>query len=74
MRLNPEDIWFKYSSRKQTYQELAEEFGCSVRTIQRHIQKARKAEPKTEYGISLYLPRICYIKHTKDNESFRVIF
>lgn len=46
MRLNSEDIWFKYSSKKQTYQELAEEFGCSVRTIQRHIQKARKAEPK----------------------------
>ncbi|WP_442914794.1 IS256 family transposase, variant Zn-binding type [Mannheimia sp. USDA-ARS-USMARC-1261] len=46
-RLNSEEIWFKYSSQKQTIQQLAFEYQCSERTIRRHLEKATKAEQKS---------------------------
>ncbi|MDO9966438.1 HTH domain-containing protein, partial [Glaesserella parasuis] len=33
-------MWTDYTSEKQTYQQLAEKYHCSVRTIQRYIDKA----------------------------------
>ncbi|WP_423219316.1 IS256 family transposase, variant Zn-binding type [Glaesserella parasuis] len=33
-------MWTDYTSRKQTYQQLAVKYHCSVRTIQRYIDKA----------------------------------
>ncbi|MDP0023211.1 transposase, partial [Glaesserella parasuis] len=33
-------IWTDYTSGKQTYQQLAVKYHCSVRTIQRYIDKA----------------------------------
>lgn len=32
-------LWEKYQQNKQTYQELAEEYGCSAKTIQRRLDK-----------------------------------
>ncbi|WP_416037113.1 transposase-like zinc-binding domain-containing protein [Glaesserella parasuis] len=41
-KLNPISIWNDYSIGKQTYQQLAIKYHCSVRTIQRYIDKAPK--------------------------------
>ncbi|MDG6365627.1 hypothetical protein QAA59_05550 [Glaesserella parasuis] len=41
-KLDPIKIWTDYTSGKQTYQQLAEKYHCSVRTIQRYIDKAPK--------------------------------
>lgn len=35
--MNPETIWEEYTKGKQTYQQLADKYGCSKRTIQRKI-------------------------------------
>ncbi len=35
--MNPEAIWQDYTKGKQTYQQLAEKYSCSKRTIQRKI-------------------------------------
>lgn len=42
--LNSEYIWYQYSQRKLTLEQLAQDYDCSIRTIQRHLQKAHKAE------------------------------
>ncbi|MGC6359731.1 IS256 family transposase, variant Zn-binding type [Bisgaard Taxon 45] len=52
-KLNPIDIWLDYSQGKQTYKELALKYKCSVKTIQRHIDKAPKTALKPP--ISTYL-------------------
>ncbi|WP_417281449.1 IS1/IS1595 family N-terminal zinc-binding domain-containing protein [Actinobacillus ureae] len=36
-RLNSQEIWFKYTSLKQTIRQLAIEYQCSERTIRRHL-------------------------------------
>ncbi|MGY6078478.1 IS256 family transposase, variant Zn-binding type [Glaesserella parasuis] len=41
-KLDPIKIWTDYTSGKQTYQQLAIKYHCSVRTIQRYINKAPK--------------------------------
>ncbi|MDO9883507.1 transposase, partial [Glaesserella parasuis] len=43
-KLNPIDIWTDYTIGKQTYKQLAEKYHCSIRTIQRYIEKSPKAE------------------------------
>ncbi|WP_423972983.1 IS1/IS1595 family N-terminal zinc-binding domain-containing protein [Glaesserella parasuis] len=43
-KLNPIDIWTDYTIGKQTYKQLAEKYHCSIRTIQRYIEKSSKAE------------------------------
>ncbi|MGJ8501747.1 IS256 family transposase, variant Zn-binding type [Glaesserella parasuis] len=45
-KLDPIKIWTDYTSGKQTYQQLAEKYHCSVRTIQRYIDKAPKTALK----------------------------
>ncbi|WP_423241170.1 IS256 family transposase, variant Zn-binding type [Glaesserella parasuis] len=45
-KLDPIKIWTDYTSEKQTYQQLAEKYHCSVRTIQRYIDKAPKTALK----------------------------
>ncbi len=37
LRLNPASIWIEYTQGKQTYQQLADKYNCSKRTIQRKI-------------------------------------
>ncbi|WP_415578913.1 IS256 family transposase, variant Zn-binding type, partial [Glaesserella parasuis] len=39
-------MWTDYTSGKQTYQQLAVKYHCSVRTIQRYIDKAPKTALK----------------------------
>ncbi|MDO9762683.1 hypothetical protein Q7340_04920 [Glaesserella parasuis] len=41
-KLNPIKIWTDYTSGKQTYKQLAEKYHCSIRTIQRYLEKAPK--------------------------------
>nr|WP_314739242.1 transposase [uncultured Haemophilus sp.] len=41
-KLDPIKIWSDYTSGKQTYQQIAIKYHCSVRTIQRYIDKAPK--------------------------------
>ncbi|HGO5854090.1 TPA: transposase [Mannheimia haemolytica] len=51
-KLNSLHIWLDYSIGKQTYQQLANKYHCSVRTIQRHIEKSPKAllsPPQNKY-------------------------
>ncbi|WP_437125237.1 IS256 family transposase, variant Zn-binding type [Gallibacterium anatis] len=43
-KLNPIDIWTDYTIGKQTYKQLAEKYHCSIRTIQRYIEKSPKAK------------------------------
>lgn len=46
-RLNSENIWEEYQKGKQTYQQLADKYGCSKRTIQRKIDDHKTViEPK----------------------------
>ena len=40
-RLDPGTLWQLYSDGKQTAAQLAEQHGCSLRTIRRHLAKAR---------------------------------
>ena len=40
-RLNREKIWEEYTYGKQTYAQLAERYGCSIKTIQRCIDKVK---------------------------------
>lgn len=42
--LNSDVIWHQYSKRKLTLAQLADDHQCSVRTIQRHLLKANKAQ------------------------------
>jgi hypothetical protein len=37
--LNPSELWDKYLRKKQTYQELADEYGCSAKTIQQRLDE-----------------------------------
>jgi hypothetical protein len=39
-RIDIDELWHLYSSGKQTYSQLAEQFGCSTKTIQRRLDKA----------------------------------
>lgn len=40
-RLNPNELWQLYSAGKQSAQQLAGRFGCSRKTILRHLKKAK---------------------------------
>jgi len=35
--LHPKDLWKEYTEGKQTYQQLADKYSCSTRTVQRKI-------------------------------------
>jgi hypothetical protein len=40
-RINNEQIWEEYKSGKQTYLQLAHKYNCSVKTIQRRLDKIK---------------------------------
>ena len=51
-KLNPINIWNDYLVGKQTYKQLAEKYHCSIRTIQRYLEKAPKTvlnPPQSRY-------------------------
>ena len=39
-KLPSQQLWSAYTEGKQTYAQLASQFGCSIRTIQRQIDRA----------------------------------
>ena len=39
-RLNPNTLWQRYSEGKQSAAQLAAQYGCSIKTIRRHLSKA----------------------------------
>ena len=39
-QISIEEVWYQYSSGKQTYSQLSSQFGCSPKTIQRKLDKA----------------------------------
>ena len=39
-RLNPNTLWQRYSEGKQSAAQLAAQYGCSIKTIHRHLSKA----------------------------------
>ena len=39
-RLNPNTLWQRYSEGKQSAAQLAAQYGCSLKTIRRHLAKA----------------------------------
>ena len=43
-KLNSINIWTDYTIRKQTYEQLVEKYECSIKTIQRYIEKSPKAK------------------------------
>ncbi|MFU2074751.1 hypothetical protein [Gallibacterium anatis] len=61
-KLDPIKIWSDYACGKQTYQQLAIKYHCSVRTIQRYIDKSlqntikitSKSIPEHYYGYHLF--------------------
>ena len=44
-RLDSDTLWQLYSDGKQTAAQLAEQQGCSLRTIRRHLAKAVTKAP-----------------------------
>ncbi|MGX2970689.1 transposase, partial [Ursidibacter sp. B-7004-1] len=54
-KLNYSDIWQDYSQGKQTYKELAIKYKCSVKTIQRYIDKAPKTALKMLISMRLII-------------------
>ena len=40
-KINPSVLWKRYSEDKQTMQQLAEQYGCSRKTIARYLKKAQ---------------------------------
>jgi hypothetical protein len=47
-RLNSNQIWIEYVEGKQTYQQLAQKYHCSTKTIQRKIDSVI-VRPKTDF-------------------------
>ena len=39
-KLNPNTLWQRYSEGKQSAAQLAAQYGCSLKTIRRHLAKA----------------------------------
>lgn len=51
-RINSNTLWDEYSFGKQTYAQLANKYGCSVKTIQRRLDKIRvEQEVKLPRGV-----------------------
>ena len=44
-RLDDKVLWSQYVHGKQTYKELGEQYGCSAKTIQRHIREIDAYRP-----------------------------
>jgi hypothetical protein len=50
-RLTPQDIWRDYVNGKQTYVQLSEKYGCSIKTIQRKLDTVRSERKTTFPGV-----------------------
>ncbi|WP_420913803.1 IS256 family transposase, variant Zn-binding type [Aggregatibacter actinomycetemcomitans] len=61
-KLNPIRIWEDYEKGKQTYKQLAEKYHCSVRTIQRYLDKAPKTmlNPPQQRQLNILADVTCF--------------
>jgi len=55
-----EDVWNLYSSGKQTYSQLAVQFDCSTKTIQRWLDKALIIKRKEFFGVAVVIMDTTY--------------
>lgn len=42
MRLNNDELWRQYRDEKRTAAQLAQQYGCSIKTILRRLNQAKK--------------------------------
>ena len=60
VRLNSEVLWREYREGKQTYQQLAEKYHCSKRTIQRKIDLQEVSLPQKSARVVIVLMDTTY--------------
>ena len=60
-KLNPNTLWQRYSEGKQSAVQLATQYGCSIKTIRRHLFKAATqaecALPQAPVNLTTYFGR-----------------
>jgi hypothetical protein len=59
-RLDLDELWYLYSSGKQTYVQLAERFCCSSKTVQRMLDKALIIKRKEFSGVAVVIMDTTY--------------
>lgn len=59
-RLSDQQIWQEYVEHKQTYSELAQRYGCSTKTIQRHLDKYKVTNQAVPQGCVIVLMDTTY--------------
>ena len=59
-RIDIELLWHLYSSGKQTYSQLAERFLCSVKTVQRHLDKVQITHRKEFTSVAVVIMDTTY--------------
>jgi len=60
LEIDAVDLWQEYHSGKQTYQQLATKYGCSIKTIQRKIDSVKAQRQTTFPGIANVLMDTTY--------------
>jgi hypothetical protein len=55
-----EELWYLYSSGKQTYSQLSERFDCSTKTIQRRLDKVSIAYCKEFSSVAVVIMDTTY--------------
>lgn len=63
-RLKSQELWQEYTLGKQTYKQLAIQHGCSVKTIQRRLDKIEVEPPSLEKGQVVVLMDTTYFGRT----------
>lgn len=63
-RLNSNEIWELYTKGKQTYSQLSKHFDCSIKTIQRYIDKYSVVSKKPTIGAVNLLVDTTYFGRT----------
>jgi hypothetical protein len=59
-RIDLDELWYLYSSGKQTYVQLAEHFCCSAKTIQRMLDKAPVIKRKEFSAVAVVIMDTTY--------------
>jgi hypothetical protein len=54
-RVDIDELWSLYSSGKQTYSQLAEQFGCSTKTIRRSLDKVEIIKRDEFFGVAVVI-------------------
>jgi hypothetical protein len=59
-RLDSHLLWQEYTEGKQTYQQLSEQYGCPIKTIQRRLDKVNVKTPALEKAAVVVLMDTTY--------------